>query len=168
MIGAGPKSFHATAVAVAVDADGPLAGALILGGSGAGKSALALSLIETCPFRRTALIADDVVLVDLWRVPPVARAPDSIAGLIEVRGFGPVKARTVPACPLVLAVDLGAQSERVPAPRRFDSGAEGSKIPLYPFMWSGAEATAPHRLRCMIASILGGQSPQRAQDRDPV
>lgn len=162
------RSFHATAAAIAVDADGPLAGVLILGGAGAGKSALALSLIETCPFRRTALVADDAVLVEAVGGRLVARAPEAIAGLIEVRGFGPVKARTIASVSLALAVDLDAPTERVPAPGRFDAGATGEAIALYPFLWNGAEATAPHRLRRMIATILGGQNPQRTQDRDPV
>lgn len=160
--------LHATAVAVAVDADGPLAGALLLGGSGAGKSALALSLIETCPFRRTALIADDFVLVEASCGWLTARAPDRIAGMMEIRGFGPAKVPSILACRLVLAADLGAQSERLPAPRRFDVGADGSEIPLYPFRWRGAEASAPHRMRRMIATILGGQSLQCTQDRRSV
>ena len=168
MTGAISNSLHATAVAVAVDNDGPLAGALILGGSGAGKSALALSLIEACPFQRTALIADDVVFLETSRGGLVARRPESIAGMIEVRGFGPVKVRTISSCGLIIAVDLGAQSERVPAPRRFGAVEGSPGIPLYPFMWNGAEATAPHRLRRMIATILGGQSQRRGQDGDPV
>lgn len=160
--------LHATAAAIAVDADGPLAGLLILGPSGAGKSSLALSLIETCPFQRTALVADDAVIIETAGENLAVRGPDSIAGLIEIRGFGPSKTRAVPACKLILAVDLGAEAERMPAPRRFRASAEGAAIPLYPLLWKGAEATAPHRLRRMIAALLGGQSARRAQDRDPV
>ncbi|OFW99736.1 MAG: hypothetical protein A3E78_07050 [Alphaproteobacteria bacterium RIFCSPHIGHO2_12_FULL_63_12] len=162
------ETLHATAVAIAVDADGPLAGVLILGGSGSGKSALALSLIETCPHQRTALVADDVVLVEAIGGRLLARAPPAIAGLIEVRGFGPVKARTIASVPLALAVDLEAPTERVPALERFVAAATGESIAIYPFVWAGVEATAPHRLRRMMATILGGQNPQRTQDRDPV
>ncbi len=160
--------LHATAIAIAVDADGPLAGALILGSSGAGKSALALSLIETCPFRRTALVADDIVFIEASCGRLIARGPASIAGMLEIRGFGPARARTISACGLLLAVDLEAQSGRLPAPRRFDAGSGSPDIPLYPFLWKGAEATAPQRLRRMIVTILGGQSPQRKQDKRPV
>lgn len=163
-----PRHLHATAAAIAVDADGPLAGALILGPSGAGKSSLALSLIEACPFQRTALVADDAVIIETTGETLVARGADSITGLIEIRGFGPSKARTIPACKLILAVDLGAEAERMPPPRWFRASAEGGAIPLYPFLWKGAEATAPHRLRRMITAVLGGQSARRAQDRDPV
>ncbi len=167
MTGKTPDPLHATAVAVAVDADGPLAGALILGPSGSGKSSLALSLIENCPFHRTALIADDVVIIDGTGEGSFARAPDRIQGMIEIRGFGPTGVRTVSACRLVIAVDLGAETERTPAPRDFRGTAQSSAIPLYSFAWMGAEATAPHRLRRMTATILGGQSAQRAQDRNP-
>lgn len=162
-----PAPAHATAAAVAVDADGPLAGALIVGPSGSGKSALALMLIEACPFQRTALVADDAVIIETTGGGLVARAPDRIRGLIEIRGFGPSTVKAVSECRLVLAVDLGVESERMPAPRRFGESADETAIPLYPFLWKGAEATAPYRLRRMIAAILGGQRPRRAQDRGP-
>lgn len=168
MMGASSEHIHATAAAIAVDADGPLAGALILGPSGSGKSSLALMLIEACPFQRTALVADDVVIIEQRGGGLIARAPDRITGLIEIRGFGPSAVRAIPACPLVFAVDLGAESERMPAPRRFGECADGAAIPLYPFLWKSAEATAPYRVRRMIAAILDGQRPRRAQDRDPI
>jgi HPr kinase/phosphorylase len=168
MKGALSKHFHATAAAVAVDADGPLAGALIIGPSGSGKSSLALMVIEACPFQRSALVADDAVIIEQAVGGLIARAPDRIRGLIEIRGFGPSAVRAISACPLVLAVDLGAATERMPAPLRLGECADAAAIPLYPFLWKDAEATAPYRLRRMIAAILGGQSPRRAQDRDPV
>lgn len=161
------NSLHATAVAAAVDADGPLAGVLIFGPSGSGKSSLALSLLETCPFHRTALVADDYVRLEDKSGRLFARAPDRIAGQLEIRGFGPVSVRHVSASAIVLAIDLGADSGRLPAPGRFDAGADRPGVPLYPFMWKGAEASAPHRLRRMIASFLGGQNPQRTQDKPP-
>jgi len=161
------NSLHATAVAAAVDADGPLAGVLMIGPSGAGKSSLALSLLETCPFGRTALVADDFVRLTGESGRLIARSPDRIAGLIEIRGFGPVCVRHVAACAVVLAIDLGAACERSPAPSRFGAGADSPGVPLYPFMWKAAEASAPHRLRRMIASILGGQNFQRTQDKRP-
>lgn len=158
---------HAAAVAVAVDADGPLAGVLILGPSGSGKSSLALSLIEACPFHRTALVADDAVRLE--RVPAglAARAPDRIAGLIEVRGFGPASARSISAALLRLAVDLGGDPARMPEPKPFRAAGDGPPLPLYPFLWRGAEATAAHRVRRMVAAILDGQTPQRTQDGAP-
>lgn len=156
--------IHAVAVAVAVDADGPLAGALLLGEAGTGKSSLALALIECCPFRRSALVADDAVLIEASAGALFARAPERLGGLIEIRGFGPVAIRTVASARLRLAADLGAASERTPDPAQYRALGDGVAMPLYPFLWRGAEATAPHRLRRMIAAIVGGQNARRTQD----
>lgn len=82
-------------------------GVLILGPSGSGKSTLALDLMA----RGAVLIADDRTEIgpDL-----TARAPAAIAGLIEARGVGLLRADHGPAR-LVLAVDLGLpESERLP------------------------------------------------------
>ncbi|MCB2098091.1 MAG: hypothetical protein KDE05_10690 [Parvularculaceae bacterium] len=158
---------HAVALAVAVDPDGPLVGALILGASGAGKSALALSVIEGCPFRRSSLVADDAVLVDATGERLIASAPGRIAGLIEVRGFGPTLIRTIPAIALRFAVDLAAPVERVAAARSFSLARAAPSIPLYPFAWRGAEWTAAHRLRRIAVAILGGQNPRCTQDGLP-
>jgi len=159
--------LHAVAVAVAVDQDGPLAGVLVLGTSGAGKSSLALCLIEACPFRRTALVADDMVRIDARDRRLFARSPERLASLIEIRGFGPTPIRTVPAAALVLAVDLAGEASRLPAATAFEPAPGGPALPRYPFLWQGAEASAPHRLRRMLVSILGGQTPQRTQDSRP-
>ncbi len=164
MSATGQELIHAVAVAIAVDADGPLAGALILGQSGSGKSSLALSIIEGCPHHRSALVADDAVIVEAVGDRLLARAPERIAGLLEIRGFGPSKVRAVPTCSLFLAINLGDECERTPAPLAYRAGGSGPAIPLYPFLWKGVEASAPNRLRRMVASILGGQSAQRAQD----
>ena len=73
------ETVHATAVLVGAD------GVLIRGASGAGKSALALALIE----RGARLVADDRAACS----PPATaassrRAPAAIAGRIELRGRG--------------------------------------------------------------------------------
>ncbi len=156
---------HAVAVAVAVDADGPLAGVLILGPPGSGKSSLALALIDHCPFRRTALVADDAVEFDRSDGgAPVAHAPAPIRGLIEVRGFGPAPVRTVGAAVIVAAFDLAGDRSRTPAPGQWRPDAFAIAAPLYPFAWETAQAAAPARLRTIIASILGGQMPEPTQD----
>ena len=146
---------HATALALAVDADGPLAGVLLLGASGAGKSLLALAAIENCPWRRTALIADDAVEIKLQAGRPVASARAPTKGLIEVRGFGPARARALAAAPLAAAFDLSAPAERLPEAGLYSPG-EGLSLPLYPF--APGEA-GPARLRAAVRSILGGQTP---------
>jgi serine kinase of HPr protein (carbohydrate metabolism regulator) len=86
-------------------------GLLIEGPSGAGKSDLALRALDH-GFR---LVADDRVLLwaadgRLW-----GRAPDAIAGLIEVRGVDVLPVTPVGYCEIALKVRLGAP-ERLPDP----------------------------------------------------
>ncbi|HEV2678149.1 MAG TPA: RNase adapter RapZ [Aliidongia sp.] len=115
-------------------------GVLLRGAPGAGKSDLALRLIAI----GAELVADDQV--DLVAEPEglVARAPPTIAGLIEVRGIGirslPHRARALVA----LVVDLvpSDQVERLPDPAV--QRLEGCAIPsisLDPF-----EASTPLKL----------------------
>lgn len=152
--------LHATAVALAVDADGPRPGVLLLGPSGAGKSSLALSLIESCPFRRTALVADDQVLIDR---SGHALAPPKLLGLIEVRGYGPAPARSVASARLAVAFDLGLPSERTPQSQSLEI-APGLRLPRFPFRWTGSEASAAHRLRVIVRQVLCGQTGEEPQD----
>lgn len=145
---------HAVAVAVAVDPDGPLAGALLIGPSASGKSALALALIEECPWRRTALVSDDAVLLRAEAGRVIARAPQRIAGLIEVRGFGPARARRTDAAPMLAAFDFAAPQSRLPEPAIREL-APGIALPVWPFRPGEG---APARLRAALRSILGGQT----------
>ncbi|MDB6454601.1 HPr kinase/phosphorylase [Falsirhodobacter sp. 20TX0035] len=96
-------------------------GVLILGPSGSGKSTLALELMA----HGAVLIADDRTEVgpDL-----TARAPAALAGLIEARGVGLLRADHAPAR-LVLAVDLGQpEPDRLPQMRH--SLVHDMRLPL--------------------------------------
>ena len=97
-------TLHASAVAL----DGQ--GVLILGPSGSGKSSLALQLIGL----GAQLVGDDRIALDRVGRDVIASAPTAIAGLIEARGVGLLRAPSAPA-PLRLVVDLGqAESARLP------------------------------------------------------
>jgi HPr kinase/phosphorylase len=100
--------LHASAVAI----DGR--GILLLGDSGAGKSDLALRLMD----RTARLIADD--RVDLVRDGDrvLMSAPQRLAGLIEVRGLGIFRVDNLDQAPLALAVRLVPREtmERLPEP----------------------------------------------------
>jgi HPr kinase/phosphorylase len=102
-----PVIVHGSAVSVAGR------GILILGASGAGKSALALALAG----RGAALVADDRVVLSRRGNALVARAPEAIAGMIEARGIGLLRLPAVPEAVLALAVDLDRPpSARMPQP----------------------------------------------------
>jgi serine kinase of HPr protein (carbohydrate metabolism regulator) len=113
-------------------------GVLIEGPSGAGKSDLALRALDH-GFR---LVADD--RVELWvsggRL--FGRAPDALAGRLEVRGLQVVGVAHLPFAEVVLTVRCGAP-ERIPEPEFADRLAVLTpRIVLDPL-----EASAPAKLR---------------------
>jgi len=81
---------------------------LLLGEPGAGKSDLALRLLD----HRFLLVADDQVLIEHG----MASAPAALAGLLEVRGMGIFRLPHIKAARLRLAVRLAVQPDRLPAP----------------------------------------------------
>lgn len=102
-------------------------GVLIRGPSGAGKTALALELLfraRLCGLK-SALVADDCAFLSRRDEDGavLARVPDSIAGRIELRGFGIAAldpSRWMPETRLALVVSLvtPAATERVANPER--------------------------------------------------
>lgn len=86
-------------------------GVMLRGRSGAGKSLLALQLLDTWRDRgRTALlVADDRIDLGVWRGRLVMAAPASIAGLIELRGRGIVTRPSVERARVDLVVDMGGE-----------------------------------------------------------
>ena len=130
------ETVHGTTVAV----DG--LGVLLRGPSGSGKSDLALRLID----EGATLVADDrsALLRDSDTI--VARAPDKISGLLEVRGIGVVRVAAQATVQLALTVDLGAAAERHPN-LKFATFL-GISIPLlrlYAF-----EAATPAKIRLAV------------------
>lgn len=105
--GTGVLTLHATAVALGDR------GLLILGRSGAGKSALALALMSL----GAALVADDRTILSRRGDALIATCPPAIRGLIEARGIGLLRATPQDEAILVAAVDLDtAETERLPHP----------------------------------------------------
>lgn len=98
---------HATCVAI----DGHAL--LIEGPSGAGKSDLALRLID----RGAMLVSDDYTVVMRQDGVLLARAPETIAGKIEVRGIGIVAMPAVADMPVDLVVRLENEVPRMPEDR---------------------------------------------------
>lgn len=112
-------------------------GVLIEGPSGAGKSDLALRALDH-GFR---LVADDRVLLWTTEGRLYGRAPDPLAGLLEVRGVEVARVEAVAFCEVALVVRLGS-ADRLP-----DAATEtilGVAVPLLaadPF-----ELSAPAKL----------------------
>jgi HPr kinase/phosphorylase len=84
-------------------------GVVLVGPSGSGKSDLALRLIDG----GARLVADDRVVIERSGDGLMARPPEAIAGLIEVRGLGIMRVDHCATSPLGLVVALGDR----PAPR---------------------------------------------------
>ena len=89
-------------------------GLLILGGSGSGKSSLALSLMAL----GALLVADDRVVLSRSGTQVIASAPDTLKGRIEARGIGILKAGPVVSVAVTQVVDLAhTETARLPEPR---------------------------------------------------
>ncbi len=96
--------LHGTAVSINGN------GILLLGPSAAGKSDLALRLIDRGAF----LISDDVVPVIVGPSGPELHSAPNIEGRLEVRGIGIVSVAHVANSPLRLAVELTDPVDRLP------------------------------------------------------
>ena len=139
---------HASCVALAGE------GVLLRGAPGAGKSDLALRLIEG----GARLVADDQVVLTSSGEALLAAPPSRIAGLLEVRGIGIVSMEFVHQCPVNLVVDLVQPNavERMP-----DAAAVNlcdhriAQAVLAPF-----EASAPAKVRLALsrAAAVGRQA----------
>ena len=135
---------HATAIAIEGEA------ILLRGPPGAGKSDLALRLIEG----GARLLADDQALLRRADNHVLVRAPAAIVGLIEVRGVGIVRVDALDEAPLALVVDLvpSAQVERIPDSRlEMVLGLAIPVIVLAPF-----EASAAAKLRLAWRALAHG------------
>lgn len=105
---------------------------LIRGPSGSGKSRLALQLIQSGrgrypPFAR--LVGDDRIHLQPAGGRLVARAAETLGGLLEVCGVGIVQLPYEPAAVVGLVVDLGIDVERMPAAEDQETVVEGIRLP---------------------------------------
>lgn len=122
--------------------------AILRGASGSGKSDLALRFIHThihnAPKNqknsspRRELVADDQILVSRENKTLIARAPEALAGLIEIRGIGITQVPFTRQADIRLFIDLVTQDE---VPRLPESSLPGITLlgikrplmKLYPF-----------------------------------
>jgi len=86
---------------------------LILGGSGSGKSRLALQLLAY----GADLLADDAVKLTQTPEGIMLSCPENIKGMIEARGVGLLRLSAIEKAKLVFVVDLDKTADaRLPAP----------------------------------------------------
>ena len=136
-----PATIPATIHATAVSCDG--AGVLLVGPPGSGKSDLALRLID----RGARLIADDRVIATpapggLW-----LSAPDTIAGLLELRGVGILAAPTCAGALARLLVDLSEPPQRLPEAE----AREVAGVPIPLMRMHAFEPSAPIKIEWVLA-----------------
>ncbi|MBX7198928.1 MAG: HPr kinase/phosphatase C-terminal domain-containing protein [Rhodospirillaceae bacterium] len=122
-------------------------GVLIRGASGSGKSDLALRLIDA----GASLVADDYCEAEALAGRLVVRPPPTIAGKLEVRGFGIVDIAHLPSTTVGLIVDLvaSAEIERLPDPRGegvLSDTIEGVRLPRLRLDPTHASSVAKVRL----------------------
>lgn len=90
-------------------------GLLVRGASGAGKSLLALELLRDTELAggQGLLVADDRLDIEVRDGAIIMHAPQAISGLIEMRGRGIVKRKSIAQHPVHLIVDLVEDPARV-------------------------------------------------------
>ncbi|HMT15512.1 MAG TPA: HPr kinase/phosphatase C-terminal domain-containing protein [Aestuariivirga sp.] len=145
------QRVHATCVAI----NGR--GVLLRGKPGAGKSDLALRLIDTPGYGlgpellRAELIADDQVMLEQVAGVLLASCPNPIKHRLEIRGLGIVDRMSGGPVPLALVVDLvpGLAVERLPADSDRSTSLLEVRLPrlaLDPFT-----ASAPAKIRAALS-----------------
>ncbi|MEM8919508.1 MAG: HPr kinase/phosphatase C-terminal domain-containing protein [Pseudomonadota bacterium] len=145
MITQQPEIVHATAIAI----NGH--GVLLTGSTGAGKSDLALRLID----RGAVLISDDQTELHGNSDTILLHAPANIAGKLEIRSLGIVATDHVSGVPLRLKVQLAEQPERFPMDQQTETikGVRISSIAINAF-----EHSAPLKVEIALTQLLDRES----------
>lgn len=142
------ESVHASCVVI----DG--AAVLLHGASGAGKSDLALRLID----RGAALVSDDYTLVERVGDRLVARPPATIAGRIEVRGIGIIDMPYLHEAHVRLVIALDEPVPRMPEDEPPVQWIAGVAIPVVAL--PGLEPSAPIKVELALRNLgLGDKQP---------
>ena len=120
-------TIHATAVLCGARA------VLIRGPAGAGKSRLAMALIDAAAtglIRFARLIGDDRVHIEPVHGRLLVRSPAALSGLVEVRLIGIRRVACEPVAVVGLVVDLAAgDAERLPSPPQTVATLAGITVP---------------------------------------
>jgi HPr kinase/phosphorylase len=132
-------NIHATCVAIGAR------GVLLLGPSGSAKSDVALRLIDG----GAKLVADDRTILFAAKGALHAKAPPTIAGLLEIRGVGIVKLPVRARVKIALVVRLGREGARLPEPQFYRAlGTQTPQIAL-----DARFASTPAKIRAALAAF---------------
>ena len=138
------KNIHATCIAIGTK------GVLLLGSSGAGKSDLALRLIDG----GAQLVADDRTILFIDKGALWAKAPATIRGLIEIRGVGIVKMPARARVRIALVVKLGKEGMRLPVHRPWKAPLKGALVPQIAL--DARFASSPAKIRAALKAFAQG------------
>ncbi|HSO47252.1 MAG TPA: HPr kinase/phosphorylase [Rhizobiaceae bacterium] len=107
-------------------------GVMIEGPSGAGKTSLALGLVDAAARRGIPahFVADDQALVERRGDGVTASVAQTIAGLAEIRGHGIVSVAHKPSCAIALVARLVADEAVGRMPIDKTAVIEGIELPL--------------------------------------
>lgn len=131
-------------------------GVLLRGPPGSGKSSLALRLIDEQGFGlgtkplQARLVADDQFGIFKTEAGLVARAPDTLAGLLEIRGLGLVKLAYRAEAVLKLVVDLSPAATLTRMPEPHDLITELSGVRLKRLMLEASDPAATAKIRASL------------------
>ncbi len=119
------------------------------GASGSGKSDLALRLIDL----GADLVSDDYCEITVEDMQLIATAPLTIAGKLEIRGYGIVQVPHIEKVAVGLVVDLCKPNEIERLPETTTVKIENVAVAwlrLDPFT-----ASAPHKVRMIVRTLNG-------------
>ena len=131
---------------------------LLLGASGSGKSDLALRLIAA----GARLVSDDQTSLSVEQGRLVARAPERLTGLLEIRGVGIVAVGAAQSGPIALVVKLQSEPpDRLPEPDVYNPPGlqladPAPVIRLDPFESSAAAKVAAAACAAALGRFVAG------------
>ncbi len=131
-------------------------GVLIRGVPGAGKSRLALQLLDHPGYGlgqklyRAKLVADDQVELVLMGKSIVMSAPKPLAGKLEVRGLGIVTAKYVRQITLRMVVDMIGDGIPDRMPELSDQSIDIMGLQIPRLVLATTDLAAPARLRAAL------------------